>query len=314
MHGELAFELPGSGQTLTIRSLTVEHVDLLASGRSRKTVDIISEKIIPECLGVPYHEYEKFLEGDEMATLIALRRATWGDEYDYPIRCPRCNSEGMDSVNLKEDLEIKILQPGQPTDGLEYEMYDDDDTLLYKIVWKIPRVADRILSTKELQLHLRETKGKQNYQVTFSVASRIEDILKPDPGNPERFLSVLGSKQGLKRRQAIRTFVAKQGAMFAQEFLMDLEEFSCGVETARDHECQDPDCGHSWREELPIQEGFFFLTKDSLHKRKRRRKRGKVKTPWKSSPESSSEDTTPGPSSSSSSTPSSKSPSSPPSP
>lgn len=309
MSSELVYELPGSGQTLTVKSMTVEQVDMLASNMGNSTIaDVIAEKVIPSCLGIGLQDYKKFLQGDETATIIALRRATWGDLFIFPRRCPRCDNKAEYEVNLAE-LEIKRLDPDQPTEGLTYELGDDPDNPEYVLTWHLPRVHERMARDKEMAQYVETQKATQGYFLTFSMAMHIDDISRPTPDGEGA--SIIGQVQGYQRRKKIRDFVMKQGAMVAQEFMNDIEEFSCGIETEIEHTCRNPQCGEVFSAEMPADSGFFFLTRQSLKRRAKRRSR--IKTPWKKAqkpimPASSS---TPD-SSSDSSTPSSSKPLSPP--
>lgn len=287
MSGELAFELPGSGQTVSIRSLSVEHVDMLASNKAVKGVsDILAERIVPECLQIDPAQYAEFLDGDEVATLLALRKVTWGKMFNYQMDCPYCAETAEYTVNL-DDLDIKYLDPEQPLKELEYEILDDEGKLEHLLTWHIPRVKERIEKDNDLRKHVRSIQGAQNYQITFSVAYRIDDIQQPKTDGSDEMISLLTGLSETRRKEKIQNFVKKQGARFAQEFLADIEEYGCGYDTAINHECHDPDCGKSFLKELPVTDDFFLMTKESLLKQKSQQRRGRMRAPWKTKKETS---------------------------
>jgi hypothetical protein len=288
MIGELIFELPGARQNLTMKALDGPQIDLLATDKAKKgVIDILAQRIIPDCLGIPFKEYRKFLDGDETMCIIALRRATWGNHFTFTQKCPDCGEENEFTVDLST-LKVRHLHPDQPLQGLEYEICDDDGELKYVVVWHLPRVFERLQMEKELKEFLAETRPDQDYYLTFNVAMRVDDILMPSPDpNDDELVSIpaIAGKEGKDRRRAVREYIMDRdsffGAGFLQQFLSDIEEFSCGVDTATKCECYLPSCAKTWSAELPIQEGFFFLTKDSLRKQKQRPVRSHVRTPWK---------------------------------
>lgn len=180
-------------------------------------------------------------------------------------------------------MPMKYLDPEQPLKDMEYEVGEDENSPDYLLIWHLPTVAERMQRDTEMMKYIHQQDGDtpQGFETTFSVAMHIDDVLQPGVEEGGEGASLIGPSVGLARRQKIREFVMKQGAIFAQQFLVDIEDFSCGVETSKEYQCRMPRCGHLFERELPVEEGFFFLTKASLRKRAKQRKQSRVKTPWK---------------------------------
>lgn len=52
---------------------------------------------------------ENLLSGDRDAILIAIRRVTFGSEFDLIIRCPQCTEQQGCSIDLVKDIPVKTL-------------------------------------------------------------------------------------------------------------------------------------------------------------------------------------------------------------
>jgi hypothetical protein len=269
----------------------VKQLDLLQTAHQQgKNHDILSTDIIPECLNVPFNEYKKFLEGDEMATFIALRRATWGDTYRFSYTCPDCKQRDERVIDLKS-LRVQTLHPEQPVRGLFYDLYlSGDEVPSHVIKWHIPTVSDRLRAEKEMVKYIQESGSTQGFILTFSMSSRIDDIMRVVGGDPENTVSILGALEDYRRRQRIREFVMDQGVNFVTDFMEGSDEFSCGVDTGIQFKCKNYLCGNEWEEELPLKDSFFSSTKESSPSSKQQRRRGQVRTPWKRKSERTTEE------------------------
>ena len=70
---------------------------------SRGLVKIGNEDATPTHL-------ETLLSGDRDAILLAIRRVTFGKEFDLIIRCPQCTEQQGCSIDLLEDIPVKVLE------------------------------------------------------------------------------------------------------------------------------------------------------------------------------------------------------------
>lgn len=258
---------------MTIRPMSTVHIDLLESHRDNpNSGDLIATRVIPECLGIPFTEYEKFLEGDEAATLIALRRASWGDKYTFKVICEHCKA----SMEVTQDLnEIEIKTVEDPDSITPFYLdYDDDGKINHVIKWRTPTVADRIQSEKEMRAYMAEKKSKQAFRVTYAVARHIADIGIPeldadgDPtldqnGNPVYSSIIEQHPPGLRRRQAIRQFVSKHGADWSFNFLREISQHSAGVVTEFQYHCDNFECDRDFSATMEVNEGFFLPSRAS---------------------------------------------------
>lgn len=275
---EIIFDLPDSGHTLTMKALSAKQLDMLGSNKAtRGYSDILSQKVVPECLGISFKDYRKFLEGDEMACLIALRRATYGDDYTFKVECPECAHHSSFRVNLAQ-LPVQVLDPEQPTEGLEY-IFDTPDGKR-KIVWHIPRVYERISNDKKLKEYIKRNGSEQDHSFVFNMALRIDDILQPDPGNPDHFVSLYPNMEKEERKEMILEELMEAGLSFCQEFFEDISPYCGGIDTSVSFQCDEVNCGHEWNQELPVNKDFFLSTRKSSKKSKASQKDSRAKVTW----------------------------------
>lgn len=281
MRHQLIFELPGARKQVTINALTAEQMDMLHGVRKdKRIIDMMGQRLIPEALGIPYETYRKFLEGDETASVIALRRVTWGDKYIYETRCTDkdCGRSFPKEVNLAE-LPVKSLHPAQPLEGLEYDVYDKEGTLVETIVFKLPRVYERIQMEKELEELAKENPEEINFYRSYSAAMRITDVVsvKETSDGPKR-ISRVGSLQGFERRQWFRNYVRKMSFAELQEFMEAVEDVSCGVDNEIHYKC--PYCYHEWDDVMELNKGFFSSTEPTSDSQKSSSRRSRVRKTW----------------------------------
>lgn len=95
----LTVNLPGCNRVVEVRDMKVRDMQLLTdpaqvkSGRALKT-------ILTNCLVTPDIDADTLLTCDCNALLLAVRRATFGDDYDFTAFCPACGESAPYTVDL----------------------------------------------------------------------------------------------------------------------------------------------------------------------------------------------------------------------
>jgi hypothetical protein len=295
MRERVSYVLPGTRQELVIGAITLTELDFLKSevdaGKSPGQATI---NVIARCLGIEPKEYKKFLFGDHLASILALRRASYGDEYVYELPCsdPECKVTS-EFTTVLSSLPLEYLDPKQPVEGLEFVL--DDGKC---IVWKIPSVGDFLIKEQDLVLNKKEGKKEakkaaraegltagalkpvQNLRpITYQMSILVTDI--KDKAGPEGKSILKTPADGYERREEIRQFVSAQSAGFCLEFFQDIDQFMPGPRIDVVHEC--PECGETLKAVLPIEEGFFLQSRRSSRKETtpQATAKSRVPTPWK---------------------------------
>jgi len=221
-------------RSYVFREMTGEEEDLLAGkgdvmARLNKVIVNCTESFGPL---VDRQSIARAVNGmtavDRMISLVAIRRASLGDEYPVRVVCPSCSATSDFNIDLG-GLETTSAD----SDGSAFE----DELPSGKVVcW---HVMD---GTDEDWLQTQAKKGKD--VITLAMLARVDSI---DGDKLDRRNDLKGSLDLLKKlrmseRSQIRAlFKSREGSIDTDV------EFSCSV------------CDHEWKSEMEVgQAGFFF--------------------------------------------------------
>lgn len=151
-------KLPALDQEVEVRSMKVSEIDILTDRKKMAQGDAL-DKILKNCLITENLDPVKMLSSDRNALLIAVRRATFGDLYEFASRSPfQTDDKNQDfEVNLSDlemfggdrDLVNKWIEDPKATFDykmecgkiIEWRFVDGND--FKKMLQSIKRGADR---------------------------------------------------------------------------------------------------------------------------------------------------------------------------
>ncbi len=211
-----------SGAEATIREMTATEEGFLASQKMLKSGEAF-EKILRNCLIEKDIDLDNMLVGDRYFLMLAIRRLTYGDDYDFKVRCASCGQTFNMSVNLA-DLPIKKLE-GDP---------DATHTIT------LPRTGKKVT--------FRLLRGRDEKKIATTLRKTPQEIIRLS-----LFLhtvAVDGSENFSEK-----FFETLPGAD-SQYYRREIDAVTCGVDTVVEVEC--PECDNEFEVQLPISENFFF--------------------------------------------------------
>ena len=221
-------------RSYVFREMTGEEEDLLAG---KGNVMARLDKVIVNCAESfgPLVDKQSIARSvstmtaiDRMVSLIAIRRATLGDDYPVRVGCPSCSATSDFNIDLGG---LAITQASSETDKFEDELPSG------KVVcWHLMDGKD------ESWLQSQTKRGKD--VITLAMLARVDSV---DGEELDRRNDLKGSLELLKKlrmseRSHIRSlFKDKEGSIDT------MIEFTCSS------------CSHEWKSEMEVgQEGFFF--------------------------------------------------------
>jgi len=230
-----AFELPcgyldadGNLHTsISVREMTGEEEEILAARNmpSSKKINRIlarcTESIGPINGNMVEQVIPELTQGDRIYLLIAIRRASLGDEMPFATKCSSCEQEARFVLDLA-DLEVKNM-PDPTIRTYELTLPKTEK----KVVMKV------LTGRGEEAISKASTRGKDI--ITTAIFARVDSI----DGKPATIADL------------------KSLPLVDRNFLRDAwEDHEGGVDTEVQLDC--PNCGNEYDTELDIsQQGFF---------------------------------------------------------
>ncbi|HOC93340.1 MAG TPA: hypothetical protein PKH33_13375 [bacterium] len=211
-----------SGLECTIREMTATEEGFLASQKMLKSGEAF-EKILRNCVVEKDIDLDNLLVGDRYYLMLAIRRLTYGDDYDFKVRCASCGQTFNMSVNLAE-LPIKKLE-GDP---------DATHTIT------LPRTGKKVT--------FRLLRGRDEKKIAATLRKTPQEIIR---------LSLYLHTVAVDGNENFseKFFETLPGAD-SQYYRREIDAVTCGVDTVVEVEC--PECDNEFEVQLPISENFFF--------------------------------------------------------
>lgn len=100
--GTLSVTLPGCQKEVSVRGLTVGQLEKLSQAGKTSSLMQVLKEILTSCTHNPSLDLDTTLACDCNALLLAIRRATFGEECDFLAHCPVCEKQETYTVDLSE--------------------------------------------------------------------------------------------------------------------------------------------------------------------------------------------------------------------
>lgn len=94
--------LPGLQKKVEVRNLKVKEVDMMTNRAKMVSGEGLDELLQSCMLGTVGIDTCYMLEGDRNSIMMAVRRATFGDDYDFRTNCPHCDETNIYTVDLSK--------------------------------------------------------------------------------------------------------------------------------------------------------------------------------------------------------------------
>ena len=225
-------------QTFVVKEMTGVEEDLLAG---KGPVLPRLNRVITNCLesigeatekGVISRAVDGLTATDRMLLLVAIRRASLGDDYDTKIKCPACSKESSITISLA-DLETRRV-----VDPMKRRITTTLSTGLV-VQWHIMVGQD-----EDWLQNLRKRPQTDNDLLTLALLSRVDAVGETVLNRVTSLPSAMALLKGLRsreRNELRNLFVETEG------FIDTNVEYSC------------PACAADFRGDLDVaQPGFFF--------------------------------------------------------
>ena len=231
--------LPGSKDTIRFKPLTTGQIKKLLVYEKEDSI-IIQEQALDElissCIMSDDFDIDELYLQDRFFLLTEIRKKTKGEKYDFTFKCPKCESQILNSLNL-DDLEVVTLP----------EEIDDAVALTDHI-----GVTLRHLKRKDFKLISKyiNVKGKSETQINSEIqtglfAAGIEAIATPD--QIEENIDI-ESKMFLIDNLPTSAF---------EEIKKWYEENDFGIDMSVNVACKNEECDYTEKIDIPMGNFFF---------------------------------------------------------
>ncbi|MEE8150646.1 MAG: hypothetical protein V3T43_02880 [Nitrosomonadaceae bacterium] len=245
--------LPGLQKKTEIRNLKVKEVDIMTNRAKMSTgegLDALLDSCMLTKVGV---DSSRMIDGDRNSIMMAVRRATFGDDFDFNANCPHCNETDTYTVDLSK---FENVVGDQEFIKKTYEWIAKDATLADK--------SDEKKAHKELEplFPVELSEGKKIYfrLETASDHKKLIKGLKSNAGKTATLKLLLKIKkaEGLPQGAPIKAWIPEMD-------WDDLETFNDAYTKVAPYlddkiilTCENGLCGEEFETRLEIKTDTFF--------------------------------------------------------
>ena len=110
------FELPGSGEVIKYKPITIGQMKSLMSYNTDKkyVIENALDSLISSSVESENFDIKELYLNDRLAILVELRKATKGSKYQFQYKCPSCKSQIMSEIDLNRLKIDKINKDRNP--------------------------------------------------------------------------------------------------------------------------------------------------------------------------------------------------------
>ena len=231
-------ELPGSKQVINFKPVTTGQIKRLLTYEN-ETNYVIQEQALDELvsssvLSEGFDINEQYIY-DRLFLLIEIRKKTKGEVLEFQIKCPECNSQSLNRVDLNK-LDIKQLENN------ENRIVTLGDTIKVHLRHMKRKHQREDIIPQFFNKAMSETQQAYMFQVAFH-ACAIDKIETPK-----------GIDENISMKDRIH-FI-ENIPMYLMEILKDeIEDMGFGWKLQNKVECVH--CKYKFIEDIPIQQNFF---------------------------------------------------------
>ena len=202
---------------------------------SKGTLAAVIDTLIRQCVVSEGIESGEWLVNDAFYLLLMLRAHTYGDDYQFNVRCQSCGANFTVNLNILEDFEIRRLEQGIQEPFGPIELPVSGDEINYRL---LRRKDEKTLAnlTRRMKRRGRQSNGDETY--IERLALRIVEINGETLDHPAKidYLENLHGGDSLELRNY-------------------MDDNDPGIDTTFFADC--PECGYENEEVLPLTAEFF---------------------------------------------------------
>jgi len=243
-----------SGMSGVIRPLKVSEVDLMLNKKALKD-PAFEENLLRRCWVEctnpgPYDfkdnrvDWRKVLVADMTYVIIEIRRASWGDEFEFQMQCPQqwCRENFHYEVDLSKLDTLRL-------DGENLAIFQAGNRFQFTLPQSGKVVTFKMQTGAEKRLLNRpETRRMAREQIASTMlALRIQDV----EGVSQTGLMAYIQNMSVRDERALEDA---------------LDAVDCGVETKLEVSC--PECEHEFDYDLPLYSGPFLIPQKRRKKKR----------------------------------------------
>ena len=230
-------ELPGSKEEINFKPVTTAQIKRLLTYEN-ETNYVIQEKALDDliCSSIltdGFNIDEQYIY-DRLFLLIELRKKTKGEVLEYQIKCPECNSQSLNRVDLNT-LEIKQL------DSTENHIVDFGDIKVHLRHMKRKHQKEDI-KPQLFPKGMTDTQQAYVFQIAFN-ACAIDKIETPK-----------GIDENISMKDKM-FFIEEIPINFMEAIKNEIENMAFGWKLQNEIKCNH--CKFKFIEDIPIQQNFF---------------------------------------------------------
>jgi hypothetical protein len=224
-------------EVLEFKHMTAKEEDILTSKTLLKK-GIAIDRVIRNVIVDKSIDPDSLLVGDRNALIIALRAASYGNEYQTNVTCPSCQNKTTYSFDLNDTTsyggeDIEVMDVIERDDGtFEVELPATKITAIFKL-----------LTGKEEKQYLKnveESTKKKNGEKLVS----------------QQLMAMLVSVNGDDRLQTRQYVSQNLPSMDSKHLRMAYKFANPNIDLTQNFECSN--CGHEAEMEVPLSADFFW--------------------------------------------------------
>ena len=254
-HNPMSSEIPipskgcfyeGGESVFYLRPMEVAEERIMSTARLVRSGEALN-RLLSSCITEPKMNINDLLIADKSHLIIKLRQLSYGDEYNFEVKCPACGRKYNDYVKLSE-LPTTFLPDGTVPEDLQVFLERCGKTVAFRL----------LTGHDEIKI-----KQKQTNRVKYGSA---RDML--DESYIDRLMLSIVSVDGEHLSEKdLHEFVEHLPVIDSEKLRDKIEEYSAGIDIEIDSPCPYQDCENENVMMMPIDANFFRANRKSKRKR-----------------------------------------------
>lgn len=236
---EFTCELPGSGEEVKFKPVSTAQLKKLLTYENEKNFLIqeraLDEMISSSVLTEGFNIDDLYME-DRFYLLIELRKKTKGEVIEFTLKCPKCNSQFFNRVNLDE-MPVNALDP-----NIDKVVKLNNGIMIH--LKHVKRGDQKSIRPNVLKRNMTETQQQAEIQTLYHAVS-VDKIVLPD-----------GTEEGENLTIDDKKYLIDNIPTGEYEKIQEkLDEMSFGIDLTYKLKCIQ--CDYEHETIVPLERNFF---------------------------------------------------------
>lgn len=236
-----------------VRAMTQTAEKILATQRLAQSGEAI-DYLFKNCCQFPAgFEPQQLLVGDKTFILFYLRGITYGNLYEFGVKCPECETMSTYTYDLNGLANtIKWADPNMGSGPFRVDL-PHLTQVMGRPVW----IRLRFLTSGDTNSMVQREKAKKktNSKVRNSGVQTQREVTIDQTISDNLDLMTISLMDDVTDRMSVRRFIEKLHAVDTSAIRDWLKKYTPGIDTTVEIECNN--CSHEYKIGLPITEDFF---------------------------------------------------------